>query len=121
MHGVLEIDELLVELAEARLDFLEVVRETLDLGGHGVEARAGIGLNILDGLLERAHGAFDLAEAGVGLVNDGAHAGVILGHLGGEILLALEQGGDVALKLDEFAGDGLGGAGAEQASGKSAS
>jgi hypothetical protein len=46
---------------------------------------------------------------------------MILGHLGGEILLALEQGGDVALKLDEFAGDGLGGAGAEQASGKSAS
>jgi hypothetical protein len=55
------------------------------------------------------------------LVNDGAHAGVILGHLRGEILLALEQRGDVALKLDEFAGDGLGGTGAEQASGKRAS
>src|ERR1700722_12030697 len=31
LHGVLEIDELLVELAEARLDFLKVVGESLNL------------------------------------------------------------------------------------------
>jgi len=31
---------------------------------------------------------------------------VVLGDLGGKILLALKQGSDVALKLDEFAGDG---------------
>src|SRR6266851_4051522 len=61
LHGILEIDELLVELAEAGLDFLEVVREALDLRGHGVKARAGIGLNILDGFLERAHGGGELA------------------------------------------------------------
>jgi hypothetical protein len=45
---------------------------------------------------------------------------MVLGDLGGKILLALEQGGDVALKLDEFAGDGFGGAGADQASDKRA-
>ena len=116
----MKIDELLIELAEARLDFLEVVRESLDLRGHGVEARAGIGLNILDGFLERAHGAFEFAEARIGLVDDGAHAGVILGDLSGEILLALKQGGDVALKLDELPGDGLSGAGTDQASGECA-
>ncbi len=121
LDGILKIDELLIELAEARLDFLEVVREALDLRGHGVQARAGIGLNILDGFLERAHGGAELADVVVGLLDEGLHDGMILGHLGGEILLALEQGGDVALKLDELAGDGFGGAGADQASGKCAS
>src|SRR6266852_1468122 len=116
LDGILEIDELLVELAEARLDFLEVVRESLDLRRHGVEARAGIRLNILDGFLERAHGAFELAEARIGLVDDGAHAGVILRNLSGQILLTLKLGGDVALKLDELPGDGFRGARTDQAS-----
>jgi len=120
LHGILKIDELLIELAEARLDFLEVVREALDLGGHGVEAGAGIGLNILDGLLERAHGGAELADVLAGLLDERLHDGVILSHLSGKILLSLEQGGDVALELDDLAGDGLGGAGPDQASGKCA-
>src|SRR5713226_6924726 len=78
LHGVLEVNELLVELAEAGLDFLEVVRKTLDLGGHGVQARAGIGLNILDGLLERAHGGAELADRVVGLTDQRLHDGVVL-------------------------------------------
>jgi hypothetical protein len=45
---------------------------------------------------------------------------VVLGDLCGEVFLALEQGGDVALKLDEFACDGFGGARADQASCKRA-
>jgi hypothetical protein len=45
---------------------------------------------------------------------------VILRNLSGKILLALEQGGDVALEFDEFPGDGFGGAGADQASGECA-
>jgi hypothetical protein len=40
--------------------------------------------------------------------------------LGGQILLSLEQGGDVALELDHLAGDGFGRAGADQTSGKRA-
>jgi len=35
----LDVDELLVELAEARFDFLKIVGQTLDLGRHGVQAR----------------------------------------------------------------------------------
>ena len=120
LDGVLEIDELLIELAEAGLDFLEIVGESLDLRGHGVEARAGIGLHVLDGFLERAHGALELADARVGLVDNGAHAGVFLGDLRGQVLLALKQSGDVALKLDHFASDGFGGARADETSGERA-
>jgi hypothetical protein len=35
------------------------------------------------------------------------HDGVVLSHLGLQIFLSLEERGDVALKLDEFAGNGL--------------
>src|SRR5712692_1273622 len=118
LDGILKIDELLIELAKSRLDFLEVVRETLDLCGHGIETRAGIGLHVLDGFLERAHGGGELVDVVAGLLNERLHDGVVLSHLGGKILLTLEQGGYVALKLDEFAGDGFGGAGTDQASSK---
>src|SRR5208337_4722194 len=57
LDGVLKVDELLIELADAGFDFLEIVGEALDLCGHGVEARAGIGLDVLHGFLERTHGA----------------------------------------------------------------
>ena len=116
LDGILEVDELLVEFAEAGFDFLEIVGEALDLGGHGVETRAGIGLDVLDGFLERAHGGAELGDVIVGLLDERLHDGVVLSDLRGEILLALEQSGDVALKLDHFASDGFGGAGADEAS-----
>ena len=77
--------------------------------GHGVETRAGIRLNVLDGLLQRAHGGVEFADGVAGLLDEGLHHGVILGHLGGEIFLALQQGGDVVLQFDNFARDGFGG------------
>src|SRR5882724_548500 len=118
LDGVLKIDELLVEFAETRLDFLEIVGEPLDLRGHGVKARAGISLHVLDGFLERAHGSAELADIVAGLLDKGLHDGVILDGFVGKILLALKQGGDVALKIEDFTGDGLGGPRPEKASSK---
>jgi hypothetical protein len=46
---------------------------------------------------------------------------VILGHLAREIPLTLEQGSDVALKLNQFARYGFGGARAQKTSAKGAS
>ena len=113
-----KIDDLLVELAEAGFDFFEIVGESLDLGGHGVEARAGIGLHVLDGLLQGTHGGVELADVVAGLLDQSLHDGVILGHLAGEILLALENVGDVALELDDFASDGVDRAGPHEAAGE---
>ena len=57
----------------------------------------------------------ELVDVVVGLLDKGFYYGVVLSHLGGEIFLTLEQSGDVALQLDEFAGDGFGGARADKA------
>jgi hypothetical protein len=54
------------------------------------------------------------------LADERLHDGVVLGDLSGKILLALEQGGDVALKLDELTGDGFNGTGTDKTSSKSA-
>src|SRR5207249_8068825 len=61
-----------------------------------------------------------LVDVVAGLPDERLHDGVVLSDLSGKVLLALEQGGDVALKLDEFAGDGFGGTGANETSGKRA-
>jgi len=95
LDSILKIDELLIELAKARLDFLEIVGETLDLRGHGVEARAGIGLDVLDGFLERAHGRSELVDTVAGLPMSVFITGVVLSDLSGKILLALKQGSDI--------------------------
>src|SRR5256886_12653470 len=47
----------------------KIVREALDLRGHSVEARAGIGLNVLDGLLEATHGGVEFADGVAGLLD----------------------------------------------------
>src|SRR5436305_321002 len=104
----LKVHELLVELAKARLNFLEVVREPLDLRGHGVQARAGVGLHVLHGFLQRSHAAAEVADIVIETADDGLDDGVILGHLRGEIFLPLQQGSDIALEVDDFAGDGFG-------------
>ena len=57
------------------------------------------------------HGGVELVDGVGGLLDESFLDGVILGHLGLNVFLTLEQGGDVALKLDDFAGhghDGLG-------------
>ena len=106
---------MLVELTHAGLDLLEIVGESLDLGGHGVEAGAGVGLNVLDRLLEGTHGGVELADAVAGLLDEGLHDGMILGHLSGQILLALQQRSHVALEFNEFSGDGLCGSRTDEA------
>ena len=117
---VLEIDELLVELAEAGFNFLEIVGEALDLGGHGVESGAGIGLDILDGFLETRHGGVELVD-GIGrLLDQSFQDSVVLGHLGLHVFLTLQQGGDIALELNDFAGHGHDGLGADEGAGDGA-
>jgi len=87
----LQIDELLIQLANARFDFLEIVREALDLGGHRVQARAGIGLNVLDGFLQAAHGGVELVDGVRRLFDESFLYGVVLGHLGLHVFLTLQN------------------------------
>src|SRR5258708_4665841 len=115
LHGTLKIDELLVEFAEARFYFFEIVGKTLHLRGHGVQSRAGICLYILHGFLQAAHGAVELANRVVGLLDEGAHDGVVLRDLSSDILLALQQGSHVALQFNDFASDRFGGPRSDQA------
>ncbi len=115
MHGVLQVDQLLIQLAESGLDFLEIVGKPLDLRGHGIEPRAGIGGNVLNGFLQGAHGAIELANRVAGLPDKRLYDGVVLRHLGGHISLPLQQGSDVLLKLDNFASDGFGRARTDEA------
>src|SRR5437879_7303325 len=77
-------------------------------------------LDVWDGLLERAHGGRETVDVVTGLADERLHDSVVLSDLSGKVLLALEQGSDVALKLDEFASDGFGGTGADETSGKCA-
>src|SRR5437588_2064118 len=116
LHGVLKINELLIELAEARLYFFKIVREALDLRGHGIQPRAGIGLHVLHRFLQRAHGAVQLVDVVIETANNGLDGSVVLNHLRGDVFLSLEQGSDVALEVDNFAGDGFDRAGADEAS-----
>ena len=116
MHGVLEVHELLVELAKARLDFLEIIRETLNLRRHRVEMRAGVGLHVLHGLLQRSHAAAEAVDVVIETADDGLNDGVILRHLRGEIFLSLQQGSDVALEVNNLPGDGFGRMRADEAS-----
>src|SRR6202011_722016 len=78
----------------------------LDLGGHGVQASAGVCLNVLDGLLKAGHGGVEFVD-GVGrLFDEGFLDSMVLGQLGLDIFLALKQRGDIALELDDFTGYG---------------
>jgi len=116
----LEIDQLLIELAEPGFDFLEIVREALDLRGHGVETGAGVGLNVLNRLLEGVHRGVELVDGVGGLLDQGFLDSVVLRHLGLKIVLPCEESGDVALQLDDLASDGEGGFGADKAAGECA-
>ena len=67
-------------------------------------------MHVLHGFLEPAHGGVEAADIVAGLLDEGLHDSVVLSHLGLQIFLSLEECGDVALELDEFASDGFGGA-----------
>lgn len=120
LNGVLKIDELLIEFANAGFDFLEVVGDALKLSGHGIETCAGIGLNILDGFLEGGHGGVELVHGVAGLLNESFLDSMVLSHLGLDVFLTLEEGSDVALEFDDLASDGECGLGADQTAGESA-
>ena len=107
---------MLIELAETRLDFFEVVREALDLRGHSVQPRAGVRLHVLDRLLQRAHCAVEFAHGVGGLFDECLLDSMILGDLVGEILLALEERGNVPLELNDLASNRQSRTWADQAS-----
>ena len=119
LNGVLQIDELLIEFADARFDFFKIVGEALDLSGHGVETGAGVGLDILDGFLKGGHGGIEFIDGIGGLLDESFLDRVVLSHLGLQVFLTLEECGDVALQLDNFASDSEGRFRADETAGES--
>jgi len=116
----LQIHQLLIEFADAGFNFFEIVGEALELRGHCVDTRTGVGLNILNGFLERSHGGVEFINGVGGLFDEEFLGSMILSHLRLQGLLTLEDGGDVALELDDFAGDREGGLRADHAAGEGA-
>jgi hypothetical protein len=110
LDGTLQIDELLIEFSEARFDFFQIIGKTLDLRGHGVQASARVGLDILNGFLDAAHGGVEFVDIIAGLADQSLEDSIVLGDLRGHVLLTLEKSGDVSLQVDDFASDGLSGA-----------
>jgi hypothetical protein len=74
----------------------------------------------LNGFLQAAHGAIEFADGVVGLFDQSAHDRVVLGGLAGKVLLTLQQSGNVALQLYDFAGNSLRGPWTDQAAAKRA-
>ncbi len=110
----MDVGELLVEFAHARLHVGYVVRKTLHLRAHGVEARAGRSREILRGLLNGGHGGIEFIDGVQRLLNERAlHRGV-LGHLRLQVVLALNQLGDAVLQVDDLSRNGISRSGAEQ-------
>jgi hypothetical protein len=54
---------LLIEFSDAGFELVEIVHHGLELRAHGVHARAGIGLDLLHGLGERAHAGVQFVDA----------------------------------------------------------
>jgi len=102
----LEIDQLLIEFAQPGLNFLEIVGETLDLCGHGVQARAGIGGDVLHGFCRALMVPLSL-PTGVAGRSTSVFMTVWSGSSGWRDLFDPEEGSDVALELDEFASYGF--------------
>src|SRR5713101_3797880 len=102
LERVLDVGELLIKLSEPDLHLFEIVRKGLDLRGHRIQAGAGVGLNVLNGLLQVAHDVVQAANGGRVLVEKGLDRGVFLVDGAGNVLLALEQRGHVTLELDDF-------------------
>jgi hypothetical protein len=102
LERVLDVGELLIEFPEPDLHLFEIVRKGLDLSGHRIQARAGVGLNVLNGLLQVAHDVVQAADGGRVLVEKSLDRGVFLVERAANVLLALKQRGNVALELDDF-------------------
>src|SRR5712692_5363597 len=62
LERVLEVGELLINLPEPNLHLFEVVRKGLHLRGHRIQARTGVGLNVLNGLLQVSHDVVQTAD-----------------------------------------------------------
>jgi hypothetical protein len=62
----------------------------------------------------------ELGDAAGRLLDESLLDSVVLGHLGLQIFLTLENSADVALQFDNFAGDGQGGPGSHQAASQGA-
>ena len=100
---------LLIEFAEARFDFFQIIGKTLHLRGHGVQAGARVGLDILNGFLDAAHGGVEFADVVAGLLDQSFEDGMVLRDLRGHVLLTLKKCCDVSLQVDDFSSDGLSG------------
>src|SRR5262249_55967237 len=112
--------ELLIKLAEPRLDLFEIVREALHLRGHRVQARARVGLHVLHRFLQTGHRRVQPIYCIARLLDERFLDGVVLGHLRLQIFLTLQDGSRIALEFDDLAGHGHDGFGADQAAGNSA-
>ena len=99
LQRVLDVGELLIELAHARLQVGDVVREALHLRAHGVQARAGSGGEVLRGLLDGGHGGVELIHGVQRLLDERALHGGILRDLRLHVLLALNQLGHAGLQV----------------------
>ena len=67
-----------------------------------------------------AHGGVELVDSVGGLLDEGFLDSVVLSHLGLHVFLTLEERGDIALELDNFASDGEGRVRADEAAGEGA-
>ncbi len=119
LQRVLDVRELLIELAQPRLQVGDVVREALDLRAHRVQARAGSRGEVLRGLLDGGHGSIELVHGVQRLLDERALHGGILRDLGLHVLLALNQLGHAGLQFNDFARHGACRRGPEQGAAKS--
>ncbi|SPE23867.1 hypothetical protein SBA2_170023 [Acidobacteriia bacterium SbA2] len=67
LDNILRLRQLLPQLADARLGFIEALAERLDLGGHGIEARGGGGQVFLLGAAQIVHIGFDRVDIVAGM------------------------------------------------------
>ena len=118
MQRVLDVRELLIELAQARLQVGDVVREALHLRAHGVQARAGSGGKVLRILLDGGHGGIELVDGVQRLLDQRSLHGGILRDLRLHGLLALNQLGHAGLEFNDLARHGACRRGSKQGAAK---
>ena len=103
----MQVDELLIEFADVRVDIGDVVRDGLHGAGEVVKAGAGVGLSILHRLLHRPHESAKAVGGIEGLLKHGFHDALILVHGILHAALPLQEQTHVVLNIDDFLGDGF--------------
>ena len=91
MQQALNVVHLLRQFPHARLNILHVVGKALRLRGHGVDARAGIGLHFLHGFLDERHLSIQLVHGIRRLLNQRPQRGAIGIHGAAQALLRLRE------------------------------